>query len=72
MLSDIYMKTKGKRSDFERINENAAGIDIGSAFHYVAVPEDRDEKSIKKFGCSNYIHMGCCRHHFSPIVLQEN
>jgi len=32
-------------------NPNAAGIDIGSEFHYVCVPEDRDEQKIKKFGC---------------------
>ncbi len=39
------------RSDLEKINHDAAGIDIGSEFHYVAVPEDRDEKAVQKFGC---------------------
>ncbi len=39
------------RGDLEQININAAGIDIGSEFHYVAVPEDRAEQSIRKFGC---------------------
>jgi transposase len=33
------------------INANAAGIDIGSEEHWVAVPEDRDEQPVRKFGC---------------------
>jgi len=34
----------------EHINLNAAGIDIGSESHYVAVPEGRDpEKSVREF-----------------------
>src|SRR5262249_53735702 len=28
---------------------NAAGIDIGSASHYVAVPSDRDERPVREF-----------------------
>lgn len=32
------------------INPNAAGIDCGSAAHYVAVPPDRDRKPIQSFG----------------------
>src|SRR5439155_1872957 len=39
---------------FERldiIQPNAAGIDIGSEKHYVAVPEDRDEQPVQTFGC---------------------
>ena len=31
------------------INPDAAGIDIGSAFHYVAVPEDRDQNPVRRF-----------------------
>ena len=31
------------------INPDAAGIDIGGSFHFVAVPADRDEKPIRKF-----------------------
>ena len=42
---------KKSRGDLEQININAAGIDIGSEFHYVAVPEDRAEQSIRKFAC---------------------
>jgi transposase len=42
---------KEKRRDLQQINLNAAGIDIGSEFHYAAVPEDRTEKPVRKFGC---------------------
>src|SRR5215475_14713533 len=28
---------------------NAAGIDVGSASHFVAVPADRDEKPVREF-----------------------
>ena len=33
----------------ERINPNAAGIDCGSAAHYVAVPADRDPTPVRAF-----------------------
>lgn len=33
----------------ERINQDAAGIDIGSASHFVAVPEDRDDQPVREF-----------------------
>jgi transposase len=45
---------KGKKTrvpSFPIINPNAAGIDIGSAEHWVAVPEDRDEQPVRKFAC---------------------
>lgn len=38
-------------SHLEQINENAAGIDLGSAEHWVCVPPDRDEKNVRRFGC---------------------
>jgi transposase len=38
-------------SSFPIINVNAAGIDIGSEEHWVAVPEDRDEEPVRSFGC---------------------
>jgi len=38
-----------KSSDLQVINPNAAGIDIGSTEHWVAVPPDRDEKPIRCF-----------------------
>jgi hypothetical protein len=28
---------------------NAAGIDVGSASHFVAVPADRDERAVREF-----------------------
>lgn len=39
---------KGKEK-FSLFNPDAAGIDIGGAFHFVAVPEDRDDNPIRKF-----------------------
>jgi transposase len=33
------------------INPNAAGIDVGSAEHFVAVPPDRDPEPVRSFGC---------------------
>lgn len=33
----------------EVTNPNAAGIDIGSASHYVAVPADRDDEPVREF-----------------------
>ena len=51
------MKDKGRRSKrvrtsgslLERMNPNAAGIDCGSAEHYVAVPRDRDPEPVRCF-----------------------
>jgi len=49
-------KGKGKVDErffdgFEAINLDAAGIDVGSQTHYVSVPDDRDEKPVRSFGC---------------------
>ena len=33
------------------INRNAAGIDIGSERHYVAIGEGRGESAVRSFGC---------------------
>jgi transposase len=35
---------------FQHINVNAAGIDIGAEQHMVAVPEGRDEVAVREFG----------------------
>ena len=40
-----------KGGSFPIINNNAAGIDIGSEEHWVAVPEGRDENPVRPFGC---------------------
>jgi transposase len=42
---------KSGSSSFSMINKDAAGIDIGSGEHWVAVPEDRDEEPVRCFGC---------------------
>lgn len=36
---------------FPLVNPNAAGIDLGSRKHFVAVPEDRDARPVREFGC---------------------
>ena len=38
-----------KRMALELAHPNAAGIDIGSASHYVAVPPDRDDQPVREF-----------------------
>ena len=38
-------------TSLECIEPDAAGIDIGGSFHFVAVPKDRDTKPVRKFGC---------------------
>jgi transposase len=43
-------KSKARKNVLERINPNAAGIDIGANFHLVAIPEDRAEENVRKFG----------------------
>lgn len=47
-------KAKSKRSPslslLPRLHPHAAGIDVGSEFHFVAVPPDRDEQPVRKFG----------------------
>lgn len=42
-------KPRVSPSVLERINPNAAGIDCGSAEHYVAVPPDRDPNPVQSF-----------------------
>lgn len=41
-------KKKSKRI-LEQINHNAAGIDAGAEYHYVAVPEERTAEPIRRF-----------------------
>lgn len=40
---------KQRQRFLERVHLNAAGIDIGAEAHWVAVPEDRDPKPVRKF-----------------------
>jgi hypothetical protein len=47
-------KARGKRATldgFPEINPDAAGIDVGNAQHYVAVPPGRDAEPVRMFGC---------------------
>ena len=37
----------------EQINLYAAGIDIGSESHYVAVPEGLDDEPVRCFSCNS-------------------
>jgi transposase len=37
--------------DLHVVHPHAAGIDIGNAAHYVAVPADRDEEPVRSFAC---------------------
>ena len=39
-----------ERRELQQLNLDAAGIDIGSAEHYVAVPADRDPEPVRTFG----------------------
>jgi hypothetical protein len=36
---------------WEQINQNAAGIDLGSREHWVCVPKDRADQNVRRFGC---------------------
>ena len=51
-MSDKQSKrtNQNQRSEFLQINLSAAGIDVGSQSHYVAVPEDRDDQPVREFG----------------------
>jgi len=42
-------RTRRSKPLLERVNPNAAGIDCGSAMHYVAVPPDRDPQPVRSF-----------------------
>src|SRR5437667_11692891 len=36
--------------DWPLINPNAAGVDLGFREHWVAIPQGRDEQSVRRFG----------------------
>ena len=42
---------KQELNTFKKMNHNAAGIDIGSKEHWVAIPPNRSKQSVRKFGC---------------------
>jgi transposase len=51
MISKKTNKNKGlkKVERLDYINVNAAGIDIGSKSHFVAIPEGRDDQTVREF-----------------------
>jgi transposase len=46
---DSVLRKEAQKSPLESINLNAAGIDIGSRSHFVAVPPDRDPQPVQEF-----------------------
>src|SRR5438477_8468200 len=40
---------KSRQQPWKITHPNAAGIDIGSSSHYVAVPPDRDDNPVREF-----------------------
>lgn len=47
--SGVMNESKRSRQALSLTHPNAAGIDIGSASHYVAVPCDRDDQPVREF-----------------------
>lgn len=41
---------RASKAQLEQLNLNAAGIDVGAESHWVAVPVDRDEEPVQRFG----------------------
>ena len=56
MSNDTTCKEKFSKK-MPMLHINAAGIDIGSTRHYVAVPPDRDEESVKNFDIAELVAM---------------
>lgn len=54
MAKRLGKKKEGQKADelegLPPLNRNAAGIDVGSAAHYVAVPAGRDAEPVQEFG----------------------
>lgn len=42
-------KPKNTQPAFSPLNPHAAGIDIGSASHFVAIPADREGETVREF-----------------------
>ena len=43
---------KGSRSQLQKINPHAAGIDLGAREHWVCVPSEASDRNIRSFGCT--------------------
>ena len=48
---DFPLKPPKNRQPLTLTHPNAAGIDVGGASHYVAVPPDRDDEPVREFAC---------------------
>ena len=49
--SHFHQPSANGASELRPIHPNAAGIDIGSEFHWVSVPKDRACECVRRFGC---------------------
>jgi transposase len=49
---EMMRKIQAEDLSLAVVHPNAAGIDIGNESHYVAVPSDRDEQPVRRFGCT--------------------
>ena len=48
----MLRKMQSEDLSLEVVHPQAAGIDIGNASHYVAVPPSRDPQPVRCFGCT--------------------
>src|SRR6202162_1254761 len=49
---DMERKIQSADLILQLVHPDAAGVDIGNESHYVAVPPDRDNQSVRHFGCT--------------------
>ena len=49
---EMVRRIQAEDLNLEVVHPDAAGIDIGNEFHYVAVPSTRDEQPVRRFGCT--------------------
>jgi transposase len=49
---EMMRKIQSDDLSLEVVHPDAAGIDIGNEFHYVAVPPLRDSQPVRRFGCT--------------------
>jgi transposase len=68
-------KPKTRKKILERINPNAAGIDIGANFHFAAIPEACAEENVRKFGpfTSDLHQLGdwLTEHRIKTVVMES-
>ena len=49
---EMMRQLQSEDLNLEVVHPHAAGIDIGNASHYVAVPPSRDPQPVRCFGCT--------------------